>query len=58
MKYMDGTPFLTKFDGVKPNYTQAGIGAHEKYGADEPVNPELPPNAGLYFNFSFSLKYF
>jgi hypothetical protein len=47
MKYMDGTPFLAKFDGVKPNYDQAGIGAHEKYGADEPANPELPPNAGL-----------
>jgi hypothetical protein len=49
MKYMDGTPFLAKFDGVKPNYSQAGVGVHEKYGSDEPVNPELPPNAGRLF---------
>ena len=52
MKYMDGTPFLAKFEGVKPSYTQAGIGAHEKYGSEEPANPELPPNAGWLSEFS------
>ena len=47
MKYMDGTPFLAKFEGVKPSYSQAGVGAHEKNGVNVPENPDIPPNAGL-----------
>ena len=46
MKYMDGTPFLAKYESVKPSYTQASVGIHEQGDAPPVENPDLPPNAG------------
>ena len=46
MKYMDGTPFLSRYEAVKPTYTQASVGIHEHGDPPAVENPELPVNAG------------
>ncbi len=51
MKYMDGTPFLAKYEPVKPTYTQAAVGVHQLVDTPPADNPELPPNAGAEMDF-------
>ena len=49
MKYMDGTPFLAKYEPVKPSYNQAAIGIHAQSDTPLDENPELPPTVGEDF---------